>query len=77
MTRQFKIFVELPDGKGGKFTEEIDELCQDNYPDECDTNYFMRLAHELFPDAFYIQVYELAEEIKLKQIQRKAIGAPS
>ena len=67
MNREFRIFAEIPDGKGGIFHEEVDYLCQENYPDEVDISYFRTVALDAFPDAIFVQVYELAEEIKIQR----------
>ena len=65
MTREFRIFAEISDGKNGHFHEEFDYICQENYLDEIDLMYLKTLAIELFPDVLFIQIYELAEEIKI------------
>jgi len=71
MSREFRIFAEIPDGKGGIIHEEIDHVVYDSYPDEVDTKYFISLALDLYPDCVFVQVYELAEEIKVSRNKHK------
>ena len=68
--RYFKVFAEVPDGRGNVFYEEIEHLEQNNYPDDADINYFKTIALDLFPDTSFIQIYELAEECKIHRSKK-------
>lgn len=63
--REFRIFAEIPDGRGDILHEEFEYICQEDYPDEIDIKYFKTLAMDLYPDVLFIQVFELAEECKI------------